>query len=156
MDNLQDPDRRFECHKDEFENLFYFYKDYLLIENQMVKEEILNENVAYLPNKKLQNYKCIQGVFFLIEKQGYIKKIDFRKSSGCKFISHRQAINAFLRRYKIPRFKTLAEDYKNECMKCALERLPLIDELLQRRIKYFYYIEPTKIMNETQNSKYIH
>jgi hypothetical protein len=137
--------KKFDCHKDEFENILNFFKDYLLIEKQMIEEGIISERLEYLVDYKLQNYKCIQGVFFIIEKQGYIKKIDYRKSQQRKLISHHQAVTAFKKRYKLRRFKTHSERYKKECIERAIDRLPIINELYQKREDYFYNLAPNNL-----------
>ncbi|MGE5446769.1 MAG: hypothetical protein ACM3PR_00300 [Bacteroidales bacterium] len=125
------------CYEDDFLKLLENPVEFLEIEKDMLNKQVIHSELNYLKNKRFENLKCLQGVFLLLEYHGCFKKIDKRKSFKCRKITHRQALGAFNRRYHIKRMTNFSEEYKKECVRKALLRLPVLEKIYQGKFNYF-------------------
>lgn len=122
---------------DNFLRLLKNPEEFLMMEDTMVKEQVIHSNLNYYKNKRLENLKCLEGVFLILEGHGHFRKTDYQKSTGHRNVTHRQALSAFNNRYHINRMRHLSEEQKRDCIRIALLRLPILEKFYPQKTIYF-------------------
>jgi hypothetical protein len=107
-------------------------EEVLMLENDMMTARVIHDDCSYFKNKRLENLKCLHGVFLVLEEYGYFKRVVSDQSSNHRIITHRQTLRAFNKRYHIKRIRNISEEEKRECIEKALNRLPILKKLLKK------------------------